>query len=102
MATSIIKGKHFGPFTHMSNFSFPWTAPSDGIAVLKLQKNSASGQVTYYVRCTDLGVVCYISTNLPASFQVTGVFPVLGGMRYTEDYSSGGLANVELTFYPLI
>ena len=102
MATSIIKGKHFGSRTKVENFSFPWTAPSDGIAVLTLKKNSTAGQVTYYVRSTDTYGECCISANLSANFQVTGVFPVRGGVTYSEEYAGGGLDSKILKFYPLI
>lgn len=102
MATSIIKGKHLTRVLATEGFNFPWTAPSDGIAVLTLQKNSTAGQVTYYVRSTNTYGECCISTNLPAKFQVTGVFPVRGGETYSEEYSSGGLDGKKLKFYALI
>lgn len=101
MATSTINGKHVTRVVSIDNFNFPWTAPSDGIAVLTLQKNSSTGQVTYYVRSTDAYGECCISTNLPAKFQVTGVFPVRGGVTYSEEYSSGGLDRKALKFYAL-
>lgn len=101
MATSTINGKHVTRVVVTDNFNFPWTAPSDGIAVLTLQKNSSAGQVTYYVRSTDTYGECCISANLPAKFQVTGVFVVRGGETYSEEYSSGGLENKKLRFYAL-
>ena len=83
-------------------FNGSWTAPTSGIAILRIQKDGTADNGTFYVKDTTAGLtgVFYISCTFPANYQNTGLFIAEKGHKYETEYTSNNFSGIYVRLYP--
>lgn len=88
--------------TSWITFNGSWTAPDNGIAVIRVQKNSTAGNGTFYLKDTTASTngIFYISCTFPANYQNTGMFIVEKGHTYETEFTSNNFTGIWIRLYP--
>lgn len=77
-----------------------WTAPSDGIVVIRAQWDASGGSGYWYVQDVTRGsLVGYLSTASVAGLTESTSFPVMSGHEYKTN-TAARITSAAAYFYP--
>lgn len=81
----------------LRNLTFPYTAPSDGIAIVDVARNT-NGACYMYITDSTAGFM--VSKDTTATNDFTLTFPMVSGHKYTISAQSN-VSGYALKLYPL-